>query len=191
MRRRKLSGFCGGGVASEIVGIEPTEAFRKKLEKKGYRMYAYAEEACIDYENKVDVVTSFDVIEHVENPRVFMEECYRLCAQGGRVIIGTPTEQPIMRMALEEYDSFLFSTQHLWVLNKESLELAAKLAGFKNIQIKYKQRYGLGNLIAWLKERRPMGNVDCSYIAESVNRSWMVNSEECRLADYIVIYAEK
>lgn len=191
---------CGGGsfldfvsgVASEIVGIEPTEAFRKNCLRKGYHMYAYAEEARIDYENKADVITSFDVIEHVENPCAFMEECYRLCAQGGKVIIGTPTEQPIMRMALgEEYDSFLFSTQHLWVLNKESLEIAAKLAGFKNIEIKYKQRYGLGNLIAWLKERRPMGNVAYSYIAESVNKSWMTNSEECGLADYIVIYAEK
>ena len=191
---------CGGGsfldfvagASSEIVGIEPTEAFRKKLAAKGYHMYAYTGEALKDYENKVDVVTSFDVIEHVESPCIFMEECYALCAKGGRAIIGTPTEQPIMRMALgEEYDSFLFSTQHLWVLNKESLEIAAKQAGFKNIEVKYKQRYGLGNLVSWLKNKKPMGNVACPYISESVNRSWMINSEECGLADYIVVYAEK
>lgn len=191
---------CGGGsfldfvsgVASQIIGIEPTEAFRKKLQAKGYHAYAYTEEAFKDYRNKVDIITSFDVIEHVENPRIFMEECYKLCKIGGKIVIGTPTEQPIMRMALgKEYDSFLFSTQHLWVLNKESLEQAAKLAGFKNIEIKYKQRYGLGNLVSWLKYGKPMGNIDYAFISGSINKSWIVNCEERELADYIVIYAEK
>lgn len=191
---------CGGGsfldfvsgAASQVVGIEPTQAFREKLSGKGYHMYTYVGDALKDYEGKVDVVTSFDVIEHVENPRIFMEECFRLCSKGGRVIVGTPTEHPIMRMALgEEYDSFLFSTQHLWVLNKESLELSAKLAGFRNIEVKYKQRYGLGNLVSWLKNKKPMGNVSYPYISESVNKNWMLNSEECGLADYIVVYAEK
>lgn len=191
---------CGGGsfldfvagVASQIIGIEPTEAFRKKLQAKGYHAYAYTEEAFKDYKNEVDIITSFDVIEHVENPRIFMEECYKLCKIGGRIVIGTPTEQPIMRMALGKgYDSFLFSTQHLWVLNKESLKQAAKLAGFKNIEIKCKQRYGLGNLVSWLKYGKPMGNINYAYISDSINKSWIVNCEERELADYIVIYAEK
>lgn len=149
-------------------------------------------EALKDYENEVDVITSFDVIEHVENPRLFMEECYKLCKRDGKIVIGTPTEQPIMRMAIEkEYDSFLFSTQHLWILNKESLELSARLAGFKNIEIKYKQRYGLGNLVSWLKYKKPMGNMHYAYISDSIDKSYIANCEEHELADYIVIYAEK
>lgn len=191
---------CGGGsfldflqgVASEIVTIEPTEEFHKKLLNKGYHTYCYAKDAMKDYKNKVDIVTSFDVIEHVDNPLDFMQECYELCKDSGKIIIGTPTEQPIMRRALgEEYDRFLFSTQHLWVLNKDSLELSAKKAGFKNVEVKYKQRYGLGNLVSWLKYRKPMGNVPCDYISGSVEQSWIVNSEERGLADYIVVYGEK
>jgi len=191
---------CGGGsfldfvagAASQVLGIEPTGVFRKKLEKKGYHMYSYMEDALKDYEGRVDIITSFDVIEHVENPRRFMEESYALCRQGGRIIIGTPTEQPVMRMALgEEYDKFLFSTQHLWVLNSESLKLSAELAGFRNIEVKYRQRYGLGNLVSWLKYKKPMGNVPCPYISECVSRSWVADTEERGMADYIVVYAEK
>lgn len=191
---------CGGGcfldfvkgAAFEAIGIEPTEGFREKMKAKGYPVYAYAADAMEKYKNKVDVLTSFDVIEHVKDPLLFLKECYGLCKEGGKVIIGTPTEQPIMRMALgEEYDKFLFSTQHLWILNKESMEIAARLAGFKNVEVKYKQRYGLGNLISWLKNRKPMGNVEYEYIADSVSRNWIANSEERGMADYIVLYAEK
>lgn len=191
---------CGGGsfldfvsgAASQVVGIEPTEDFRRVLKQKGYHMYAYAEDALEDYKDKVDVVVSFDVIEHVEDPGMFMEECYQLCREDGRVIVGTPTQQPIMRMALgETYDSFLFSSQHLWVFDQKSLRVCAELAGFKNIEIKYKQRYGLGNVIAWLKEKRPLGNVSYPFISDSVDKNFMVNSEETGMADYIVVYAQK
>lgn len=153
---------CGGGsfldfiqgAALEVIGIEPTEGFREKLCGKGYRAYAYMDDATI--------------------------------------IIGTPTEQPMMRMALgKEYDRFLFSTQHLWVLNEKSLKFLAGLAGFKNIEVKYKQRYGLGNLISWIKNKKPMGNVGYEYISDSVDKNWIANSEERELADYIVMYAEK
>lgn len=94
-------------------------------------------------------------------------------------------------MYMEGFDSFLFSTQHLWVLNKASLELSARRVGFINIKTKYKQRYGLGNLVSWLKNKKPMGNVICPYISESVNQNWIVDSEQHGLADYIVLYSEK
>lgn len=180
------------GVAMETIGIEPTAEFREILIKKGHRAYAYAVDALKDYRDGTDVVTSFDVIEHVENPLQFMKECYDLLKEGGTCITGTPTEQPIMRMALgEEYDKFLFSTQHLWVFNEGSLRRAAEQAGFRNIKVKYHQRYGLGNLISWLKYRKPMGNVECAYVSNTVDKAWIINSEERKLADYLVICAEK
>ena len=66
-----------------------------------------------------------------------------------------------------------------------------RVAGFKNIHVSYRQRYGLGNLVAWLKHKKPMGNVSWPYISESVSKNWALNCEERELADYIIIYAEK
>lgn len=36
-----------------------------------------------------DVITAFDVLEHVEQPRRFVENCLNACAPGGGVIIST------------------------------------------------------------------------------------------------------
>lgn len=88
------------GVASEIVAVEPSETYRQVMNKKGFHTYAYAEEAKLDWQNKIDVITSFDVIEHVEDPMGFLKECYYLLKEGGQAVIGTPTDAPVMRSLL-------------------------------------------------------------------------------------------
>lgn len=64
---------------------------------------------------KVEVVTSFDVIEHVENPRKFIKEVYELLAPNGTAIIGTPTDAPIMRELLGEvYEKNCCSVRNIY-----------------------------------------------------------------------------
>ena len=93
--RHKIVGDigCGGGafldflsgVAKEIIAIEPSECYREVLMKKGYYTYPYAKDAHQDYANKVDVITSFDVIEHVESPIDFLKDIFVLLKKGGGV----------------------------------------------------------------------------------------------------------
>jgi len=190
---------CGGGafldflsgVSSEIIAIEPSVVYQDVLKSKGYSSYQYAEEALKDYANKVDVVTSFDVIEHVEDPQKFVNEMAALCSDGGRIICGTPTDYPVLRNLLgEEFDKFIFQVQHPWVFSTKSMRLMFERAGFRNIEIKTMQKYGLGNLIAWLNERKPRGNISYDFISDAMNSSYM--SEMGRLnPEYIVVYAEK
>jgi SAM-dependent methyltransferase len=40
--------------------------------------------------NKYDTVVSFQVIEHIENDQLFLEEIYRVLKPGGKAIISTP-----------------------------------------------------------------------------------------------------
>ena len=49
------------GVAKEIIAVEPSAAYRKIMDKKGFHTYPYASEARKDWKETVDVVTSFDV----------------------------------------------------------------------------------------------------------------------------------
>lgn len=77
---------CGGGsfldfvagAAKEVVAIEPSKSFRKALSLKGYHTYPYAGDAINGFAGKVDVVTSFDVIEHVNDPVEFMKDVHTL-----------------------------------------------------------------------------------------------------------------
>ena len=44
-------------------------------------------------DHSVDVVVSFETIEHVENPERFLDECVRVLAHDGRLIVSTPNRE--------------------------------------------------------------------------------------------------
>lgn len=63
------------GVSSSVIAIEPSQFYRNVMDRKGFYTYPYAAEALKEWRSKVDVLTSFDVIEHVEKPQDFLKEC--------------------------------------------------------------------------------------------------------------------
>lgn len=181
------------GVAKEIIAVEPSESYRKIMDRKGFHTYAYAGEACKERANTIDVITSFDVIEHVPDPRQFIREVYELLAENGTAIIGTPTDAPVMRELLGEiYEKkLLFSTQHLWILSEKNLKMLAREAGFQNPEVKYFQRYGLGNMLGWIREKEPKSEIKADFITDTLNQVWIKECESRGLADYIVMYLTK
>lgn len=193
---------CGGGsfldfisgAADEIIAVEPSVVYREYLTAKGYHTYAYAENALNDYSEALDVVTSFDVIEHVDDPVMFMEEVYRLLKPGGKAIIGTPSDSPVIRglMGREYEQKLLFSFQHPWILSEKGFSLCCEKAGFRNISIVQKQRYGLSNLLSWLKEREPRGRYcRLDFISQTLEQTYRLEIEKQGKADYLVAYLEK
>ena len=179
------------GVAKQIVAVEPTESYRAVLKRKGYSVYTYADAAKKDYMKKLDIVTSFDVIEHVEDPISFLKDIYDLLKVGGQAFVGTPTETPIMRKLLgEDFErKLLFSTQHLWIFSNKNLKMAAINAGFmeNNISFKYSQRYGIGNLLGWLKYKEPRMDINDDFITETLDGVWKSECSSKELSDYIIL----
>lgn len=181
------------GVAREVVAVEPSLKYRNIMSRKGFSTYSYADEAKKLYANKIDVITSFDVIEHVQSPESFIKDVYDLLTAGGKAIIGTPTDAPIMRSLLgKDYEKkLLFSTQHLWILSEKNLRITSEKCGFKNIDIKYYQRYGIDNMLGWLKDKEPKSEIKQKFITETLNNVWKAQLVDNGLADYIVLYLEK
>lgn len=203
LRGKKVADVgCGGGafldylysVVDEIIAIEPSQIYRKELKKKGYKTYAYAFEAIKEYGGNIDLVTSFDVIEHVEDPIQFIKEIYDLLSPNGVAYIGTPTDAPVMRKLLKEtYDSFLFSTQHPWVLSEGSFDYIIKKLRLKDIEysVKFYQRYGLSNLLYWLENKKPGKNYEYDFVSNEINAVWKSNLERQKMSDYIVLHIHK
>ncbi len=181
------------GVAREVVAVEPSLKYRNIMSRKGFSTYSYADEAKKLYANKIDVITSFDVIEHVQSPESFIKDVYDLLTAGVKAIIGTPTDAPIMRSLLgKDYEKkLLFSTQHLWILSEKNLRIISEKCGFKNIDIKYYQRYGIDNMLGWLKDKEPKSEIKQKFITETLNNVWKAQLVDNGLADYIVLYLEK
>lgn len=192
---------CGGGsfldflsgVTKEVVAIEPSEKYRKQMRLKGYKTYPYLENAVEEYKGKCDFVMSYDVIEHVEDPVAFVKYIYELLNEGGQAIIGTPTDAPVMRELLGEVyeENLLFSTQHLWIFDECSLNYISDLVGIKNKQMVYKQRYGLGNFISWINEKKPKGHIQYNFVTETMDAVWKSQLEAQKKSDYILFCFSK
>jgi 2-polyprenyl-3-methyl-5-hydroxy-6-metoxy-1,4-benzoquinol methylase len=98
--KRVLDIACGEGYgaaalqqagAAQVVGVDVSEfACSHVRSKYGLDARAGSAEQIPLPENSVDVVVSFETIEHVSNPGRFLDECARVLAPGGRLIVSTP-----------------------------------------------------------------------------------------------------
>lgn len=85
----------------------------------------------------------------------------------------------------------LFSVQHLWILSGKSLCQMAEKAGFKNAEVRYYQRYGIGNTLGWCIEKQPRTNVKLPCLEDELDAVWRGACSGHRMADYVVLYAKK
>ena len=76
--------------------------------------------------NYYDVVTSFQVLEHVTDPRDFIEGCIKVLKPGGSLIIGVPNDDGFLG---QDDDAVLnMPPHHMTLWNRASLTaLAAKV----------------------------------------------------------------
>ena len=85
----------------------------------------------------------------------------------------------------------LFSTQHLWVLSKKNMQYMAEKAGFRKIEFKYHQRYGLNNFLGWIRDKKSNSEIYSRSITQIMDSTWRLELEKNELADYIVMYLKK
>lgn len=72
-----------------------------------------------------DVVTSFQVLEHVANPLAFVKGCIRVLRPGGTLVIGVPNNESFIRL-----DANLILNQpphHMGLWNRSSLFALARI----------------------------------------------------------------
>lgn len=97
---RVLDIACGEGYgaaalqyagASSVIGVDISESVCERAQKK-YGIDAIpgrAEQIPLS-DGMIDVIVSFETIEHVRQPDRFLDECVRVLAPNGRLIISTP-----------------------------------------------------------------------------------------------------
>ncbi len=95
--RSLLDVGCGNGemlfrylkqVPSEFYGVEGSPSLKVEAELRGIKVFSYDLNGRWPFEDgKFDVVYSSQVIEHLHNTRLFVEEAYRVLKPGGTAII--------------------------------------------------------------------------------------------------------
>jgi 2-polyprenyl-3-methyl-5-hydroxy-6-metoxy-1,4-benzoquinol methylase len=176
------------GISSSQIGIEPTTIFRDALNKKNYNIYSSLSEAVKYKQNSIDYAFSIQVIEHVKNPKEFLEEIKDLIRPGGKLLISTPNRNDILMTLLKEkFYPFFYRSQHRWYFNEDSLKRCAQISGYKVNKVQYIQRYGMANTLYWLRDKIPNGNKKIDGIDNLADSLWQSYLEKTKQSDNIYL----
>jgi 2-polyprenyl-3-methyl-5-hydroxy-6-metoxy-1,4-benzoquinol methylase len=75
-----------------------------------------------DLAGRFDVVTLFDVIEHLDDPGTAIERCLSYLAPGGRLFITTPDTGSLVARLLNRQWYYIDMIEHVSLFNRQNLE---------------------------------------------------------------------
>lgn len=136
----------------QVTGVElsPT-ACRIAQEKYKLQPYnqPYTEELFAD--QTFQVITLFDVIEHISNPRLFLQSIYRDLTDEGYLLLTVPNFSSLtsklciwsyylslkkFSLAADLMTQVTYNSHHIWYFNKSSLETFLLKEGFRLVAMK-------------------------------------------------------
>ena len=101
--KRVLDIACGEGYgaaalqkagAANVIGVDISESACDHVrERYGLDARPGTAEKIPLANDSVDLIVSFETIEHVPNPSAFLDECVRILTPGGRLVISTPDKE--------------------------------------------------------------------------------------------------
>jgi 2-polyprenyl-3-methyl-5-hydroxy-6-metoxy-1,4-benzoquinol methylase len=98
---------CGKGAFAKYldtknyVGLDFSENAKKMASKNGIVVENVSiQEYAKSHPGEFDVVVSFQVLEHVSDPKSFLEAKILACRKGGRIIVAVPSENSFLKYAV-------------------------------------------------------------------------------------------
>jgi 2-polyprenyl-3-methyl-5-hydroxy-6-metoxy-1,4-benzoquinol methylase len=160
-------------VSSSVMGIE--------LEK---RVIDYYSDEILIFENirdlniKFDVITSFHVFEHLENPLEILNDLGKLLNPNGKIIIEVPNSDDALLTLFESesFQNFTYWSQHLFLFNSNSLKRLVKKSNLNFCEIIHFQRYPISNHLYWLSKNKPGGHSKWAFLDSTEIRDAYANA---------------
>ena len=113
---------CIKGLATKTIAVEPYSGFHAGLKARGHEVFSSATEAMADYSNRIDILISFGVIEHTENPLVYLEQAKSFLSESGKLFLETDNSDDfLMQLDLPEFKMFFYRTAHYWYFDPVSM----------------------------------------------------------------------
>lgn len=125
----EINNSLGGQL--KTAAVEPSIAQREILRNKGIESFSSAHHCTLKY----DLVVSFEVLEHVQDPQSFLEECKSLCDDGGTLILSTLTIDGLDLKVLGKDSKAISPPHHLNFPSIKGLEAIVSRSGFENCEI--------------------------------------------------------
>jgi len=191
---------CGGGafldlvsgLADKTVGVEPFGGYHDSLNERGHQIFSDSAMAKKEYQNKVDTIVSFGVLEHVEDPKQYLKDALDLMKDGGKMYLETDNLNDIlMKLGIKSFDSFFYRTAHLWYFDEKTLKQMVEQIGFSHVKISFRHNFDLSNTMLWLRDNKPTGNGKLDFLNDKIDNNWIEFVELSGLADLVCIEMTK
>jgi 2-polyprenyl-3-methyl-5-hydroxy-6-metoxy-1,4-benzoquinol methylase len=127
-----LAARCG--FFHRVVGIEPNPDMASACGARGLEILQMQIESVTPSHIVANTVAAFEVIEHLFNPRTFLELCRTLLAPGGMLAISCPNGEGF-DVALLGAQSPAIDPEHVNLFNPRSLERLVLSCGFDILEI--------------------------------------------------------
>ena len=122
-------------VFDRVTGIEPTPHLAARCRALGIETIEETIEEVDLPDESVDVITNFEVIEHLFSPRDFLKNCYRLLSQDGLFVVTCPNYHGFDVGVLGEKATCV-DHEHLNYFNPESLGALLEEIGFDVVDVR-------------------------------------------------------
>ncbi len=195
--RRLLDVGCHIGVFVEIAarhgwdawGVEPSHWAAAQAQAAGLQVVEGTMATAGFDDGFFDVITLWDVIEHLEHPSAELGQVHRLLKPGGVIVAHTmDLDSPFARLMGRRWPWLM--EMHLYYFTRQTLTLLMEKAGFQVLAIKAQGRYlRLGYLATRIAAfSQTLGNaLESSFARLKLgNRAIPIN-----LGDLVTIYARK
>lgn len=171
--------FKAKNLAKEVEAVELEKAIHPYYEQNSIPLY----DDLAKIDKKYDLITSFHVIEHLENPEEILIELKKLLLEKGRMIIEVPNANDALLTIYENegFSKFTYWSCHLYLYTQYTLTKLAKKAGLKVDFIKHIQRYPLSNHLYWLSKNKPGGHDKWGNFIDSDDLSKAYESQLAKL----------
>lgn len=143
------------GSFDRVIALEPEPHLASACRAKGIEVVESPVEGAELPVERVDVVTNFEVIEHLFDPRAFMRRCADLLPPGGLLVLTCPNGRGFDIQVLGELSATV-DAEHLNYFNPDSLAALLDVCGFDVVE-----RQTPGRLDAELVRKRALaGEID-------------------------------
>ena len=161
---RLLDVGCGFGYflrraaeKAEITGIDGNKFAQAHCQQLGLDVrLGYSSDYRSEFAGRFDTVTAFQILEHIYDARVFLDDLVAMVKPGGRLIIAVPNNEPYLRR-FDPYNIWNCPPHHVGLWNRGSLEKAAALIGLEPIEHEYCEVSGRWTVEAYLRARHMLG----------------------------------
>ncbi len=141
------------------TGVEPSGVFSEFVKSRGLPVYESLNQLQIQTPDaRFDLILHFFVLEHIADPKAFLESQLALLKPGGRIVFEIPNAaDPLYSVYdIPAFERFYWSVAHPWYFSEPSLLYL--LGGFNRpYEILRDQRYDLSNHMVWARDGRPGG----------------------------------